>query len=125
MTEDEIFGVIETYVISLELARYYEVSPAIGDIPSNVADLVAKQLADFQDVFSIHFDKEKYLKAELAIEYAKRKMYDTKKYKVGKYQQGAFGIRVQASDDAIVKYVFNVCMSVCARDFRILGELTR
>ena len=100
-------------------------SPAIGDIPSNVADSVAKQLADFQDVFSIHFDKEKYLRSSLAIEYAKRKMYDTKKHKVGKHQQSAFGLRTKANDEAIVKYVFNVCMTVCARDFRVIGELNQ
>ena len=89
----------------------------IGDIPVNVADDVAKKLADFQDTFSIHFNTEDYLKAELASEYANQKMYDPKKENVAKYRSGAYGVRIKASDDEIVRYVFNVCLKVLAKEF--------
>ena len=100
------------------MASYHDVSPAIGDIPISVADDVAKKLAEFQDMFSMHFEKESYLKADLAIEYAKRKMYDPKTVKVGKYRTGSFGIQVKAEDEEIVRYVYNVCMEVFAKEFK-------
>ena len=55
-------------------------------------------------------------------EYAKRKKYDAKKLKVGKYKVGAFGMQVRANDDEIARYVFNICMEVFSREFRELGE---
>lgn len=125
LNKDEIFYAIEQHVISMEMAHYHEISPAIGDIQPDIADNVAKKLADFQQIFLDHFKKEKYLKAELAVDFAKQKMFDPKTTKVGKYQSGAFGMRINAKDDAVVRYVFNVCMEVCASDFRKLGELPR
>lgn len=125
LSRDEIFYAIEQRVISMEMAQYHEISPAIGDIPPEIADSVAKKLADFQQIFLDHFKKEKYLKAILAVDFAKQKMFDPKTTKVGKYQSGAFGMRIGASDDAVMRYVFNVCMEVCASDFRKLGDLTR
>ena len=122
LTKDEIFFIIEKHIISIEMASYHDVSPAIGDIPPEAADMVAKHLADFQDAFMVHFEKEKYLKAELAIEYAKRKKYDAKKLRVGKYKVGAFGMQIRANDDEIARYVFNICMEVFSREFRELGE---
>jgi hypothetical protein len=122
LTQDEILSIIERHIISIEMASYYEVSPAIGDIPTNVADDVAKKLAEFQDTFSLHFDKEIYLKAELAVEYAKRKMYDPKKVSVGKHRTGSFGIQLRARDDEIVRYVYNICMEVFAKEFRNAGK---
>ena len=123
LNKDEIFYAIEKHVISMEMAHYHDISSAIGDIQPEIADNVAKKLADFQTIFLDHFKKEKYLKAELAVEFAKQKMFDPKTIKVGKYQSGAFGMRINAKDDAVVRYVFNVCMEVCASDFRKLGEL--
>ena len=123
LNKDEIFYAIEQHVISMEMAHYHEISPAIGDIQPEIADNVAKKLADFQQIFLDHFKKEKYLKAELAVDFAKQKMFDPKTTKVGKYQSGAFGMRINAKDDVVVRYVFNVCMEVCASDFRKLGEL--
>jgi len=125
LSRDEIFYAIEQRVISMEMAQYHEISSAIGDIRPEIADSVAKKLADFQQIFLDHFKKEKYLKAELAVEFAKRKMFDPQTAKVGKYQSGAFGMRIGATDDAVMRYVFNVCMEVCASDFRKLGELNR
>ena len=123
LSRDEIFYAIEQHVISMEMAHYHEISPAIGDIQPEIADNVAKKLGDFQQIFLDHFKKEKYLKAELAVDFAKQKMFDPKTTKVGKYQSGAFGMRITAKDDAVVRYVFNVCMEVCASDFRKLGDL--
>jgi hypothetical protein len=125
LTRDEIFYAIEQHVISMEMAHYHEISPAIGDIQPEIADNVAIKLADFQNIFLDHFKKEKYLKAELAIDFAKEKMFDPKSMKVGKFQSAAFGMRINADPDAVIRYVFNVCMEVCASDFRKLGELNR
>ena len=112
-------------MISMEMAQYHEISPAIGDIQPEVGDNVAKKLAEFQQIFLDRFKKEKYLKAELAVDFAKKKMFDSKTTKVGKYQSGEFGMRIGATDEAVMRYVFNVCMEVCASDFRKLGELNR
>ena len=125
LSRDEIFYAIEQHVISMEMAHYHEISPAIGDIKPEIADSVAKKLADFQQIFLDHFKQEKYLKAELAVDFAKQKMFDPKTTKVGKYKSGAFGMRISANDDEVIRYVFNVCMEVCASDFRKLGELSR
>ena len=125
LNKDEIFYAIEQHVISMEMAHYHEISPAIGDIQPEIADNVAKKLADFQQIFLDHFEKEKYLKAELAVDFAKKKMFDPKTTKVGKYKSGAFGMRISANDDEVVRYVFNVCMEVCASDFRKLGDLSK
>ena len=124
LTKDEIFSIIETHIISIEMARYHEVSPAIGDIPVEAADMVAKQLAAFQDAFLVHFNKEQYLKVELAVEYARRKKYDSKKIKVGKFKSGAFGMQIRAEPNEIARYVFNVCMEVFSREFTELGKST-
>lgn len=124
LTKEEIFSVIEKHTLSIEMASYHEVSPAIGDIPVEAADLVVQQLIEFKDAFSVHFNKEKYIKVELAVEYARRKKHDPKKLRVGTYKTGAFGIRVRADDKEASRYVFNVCMEVFSREFKELGKFT-
>lgn len=124
LTKDEIFSIIEKHTLSIEMASYHEVSPAIGDIPVEAADMVVTQLLEFKDAFSIRFSKEKYIKVELATEYTKRKKHDPGTLKVGTYKTGAFGIRVRADDDEASRYVFNVCMEVFSREFRELGNST-
>lgn len=123
LTKDEIFYIIEKHIISIEMAQYHEVSADIGDITNEVADSVAIQLAQVQDTFGIHFDKESYLKAELAIEYVARKKYNPEKHQVARYKSGAYGIRIDVETPAIIRFVFNVCMDVLALEFEGLENL--
>lgn len=119
-SKDEIFSIIEKHIISIELADYYEVSSAIGDIKVEVADDVAKKLADFQTSFDNFFEKENYMKIDEAIKHTNSRMYDPRKISVCKYKTGSFGVKILAEHKEIVRYVYNVCLEVFKKEFRLL-----
>ena len=110
--KDSILHAIEELIIKLETGEYYRISEKIKDIKVENAENVAVKLSQFQDMFRSYFKHENYCNEETAKEMAEESMYDPKKEKVSLYSSGAYGIRMRADDDAVEKYVFNVCIRI-------------
>ena len=117
LNKDEIFYIIEKYIISIEMAQYHEVSSEIGEISTSVADAVALQMAHIQDTFGVHFEKEPYLKATLASEYVLRKKYTEKTS-----SSESTKVASPTTESLVIRFVFNICMDVLAEEFAKLGD---
>jgi hypothetical protein len=117
LDKPQVFCIIDECIDSIKKARYYKISPAIGDITSDIKNQVFSELNKFRAGLEYKCSAEKYIRFSFIHEYITQQTHDPRKVKVGKYQQGAFGIRLNADPDAVVRYVFNVCMKVIATSF--------
>ena len=107
-----IICIIDECIKSIKTASYYEISSNIGDIPTRVKTLAYDQLLGFRNKFLVKFKKEKYLSVVDVQDFVEEAKHDSRRLKVGKYQQGAFGMRLPADEDACARWVFNICITV-------------
>lgn len=112
LSSQEIVCIIDDCINSIKTASYHKISSNIGDIPTRVKILTYDQLLGFRNKFFNEFKKEKYLSIVNISKFFEEAKHDSKKNKVGKYQQGAFGIRLPADDDACARWVFNICVTI-------------
>lgn len=116
LSKSQVFCIVDECTESIKNARYYEVSPAIGDIKPDIKTRVVTELNKFRSKLELKFEGDKYIGLSSIYEYVTQQMYDSRKVKVGKYQQGAFGLRLSAEPPAVTRYVFNVCMKVISKN---------
>ena len=110
-----ILCIVDECIESIKTASYYEISSNIGDIRTSVKILVYDLLLGFRTKLMTKFKKVKYTSVEDIKEFCDEEKYDPSKTKVGKYQQGAFGIRLPAEDDACARWVFNICVTIISK----------
>ena len=72
---------------------------SIGDIPTEVKQESVERLIEFRDKFVREFLNENFVKQEFIYEKIQEKKYDPKRCRVGKYQMGAFGMKIKADDE--------------------------
>ena len=108
---DTITGCVE----HIKNAEYSKVSSSIGDVPTAVKNETVERLIEFRDKLVREVLTENFVKQEDLEEAITEAKYDPKRCRVGKYQTGAFGLRIKADDEACIKYVFNICIHIIAK----------
>ena len=108
LKESSVLDILEDIVIILEQGEWHKIHKEFGNhVKQEHAEDVAKQLADFQDMFRVYFRQESYRKIEDIISISEENMYDVVKEKVSLYTQGAYGVIISSDDSSIKKFVFN------------------
>lgn len=112
LKQDNVINTLEDIIILLETGSYHQIAGSIKNIKPENAEVVAKRLASFQDMFYVFFKTEKYCKLDTATEMTIENLYDSNKEKVSLFSQGAYGVTIRSDAAAAEKYIFNTCLFV-------------
>ena len=114
LPEGDVTDILEDIVSSLVAGDYMSISSALKTIRPQNAKHTATHLYKILDKFVEFFNTETYIRCEEAIELLKGNMHNSKQTEVALYITGAYGVKTRADDETTERYIFNVCLHICA-----------